>query len=129
MEIISQEEKYTSIADAIVLRTYEVYHYNTNIENYTKIIATLPIEWPEHLARLRGLDPHQAVAECSLEDVDLLSDLQQLDRLQYLLRTEKLECNKAKKMLEVEIGRLPDSIRDAEIAKAITRYQDRLRAV
>ena len=123
MNIISQEEKYAQIADAIVMRTHEVHSYDTNIENYTDMLQILSSEWPTHLEHLRNIDPHAAVAQCPIDDIDLLSELQQYDRLSYLLKTEKLERNKSAKLLEILISKLPENIKEEEISKAIARRQ------
>lgn len=121
MDIISQEEKYAQIADQIVARTYEVYSYDTNIENYLDALLVLPSEWPDHLLPLKGMSPHDAAGQCSLEDIELLSDLQQYDRINYLIRTETLERNKAKKILDVLVNKIPEDIRQEEVDKAILR--------
>lgn len=125
MEIISQDEKIANLADAIVARTYEVYAYDLNIENFTQILAISQTEWPEHLLPLRTIPPQEAAAQCAPDDVALLAELQQADRVAYLIRTETLERTKSSKILEVLSAQfdalIPEADQQAIIDLAIAR--------
>jgi Holliday junction resolvasome RuvABC DNA-binding subunit len=101
MEIISQKEKINDIADNIVLRTYEIYFYDQNINNYLMILENSEKEWPEKLLHLRTVPPHDAVSVCDESDIELLSELQNSDRISYLIKTERLEKSKSEKILSV----------------------------
>ena len=121
MEIITSDIEIKNLADNIVARTYEVYHYDTNINNYEALLALYPVEWPEHLIQFRGMDPHQAAAQCSLEDIDDLAACQQAERVSYLIKTEKVERAKAASILEVLKNQMPDDIEEEAITAAIAR--------
>lgn len=121
MEIISTEKREADIADAIVSRTYEVYGYDVNITNYEAILAVLPSEWPEHLENLRTLHPHDAAAQCSPDDIDLLAELQHRDQISTLIQSERLERSKAQRILDAMDAQLTGPGRDAALQAAIDR--------
>lgn len=121
MEIINNEQRYNDLADSIVARTYEVYQYDTNIQNYEILLASYPTEWPTHLEQFRGMDPHMAASECPVEHIDELADVQQAERVSYLIKTEKVERAKAAAILEVLKSQMPDDIEEEYITAAIER--------
>ena len=123
MEIISNQKRIEDLADNIVARTYEVYHYDTNIQNYEALLASYPIEWPEHLERFKGMDPHQAAAECDPNFIDELADCQQAERVSYLIKTEKVERAKAAAILDVLKAQMPDDVEEEAITAAIARRE------
>lgn len=84
-------------------RRTEVAQYDANIAMYQAILATLPTEWPEHLAALRGrTDQHAAAAEVDdLDDVTLLAQLLYADQCKASIRAETLERTKAAAILAV----------------------------
>lgn len=84
-------------------RRAEVAGYDANIAMYQQILATLPTEWPEHLAQYRGAkNEHEAAAQVEdLDDVVLLSQLLYADRCKAAIRAEMLERTKAASILAV----------------------------
>jgi hypothetical protein len=87
--------------DPIAARRDEVAQYDTNIAMYTAIAATLPTEWPDHLAHFRGTtDKHKAAVEVTdLDDVTLLSQLWYGDECRAAVRAETVERTKAAAIL------------------------------
>lgn len=100
-------------------RVDEVYQYQVNVDNYTVMLAALPTdEWPAHLAQYAAVTTDKLPWNMSDEDVDAVSDYQYRDRLRQLLRSERVEQGKARRVLEalkVQIG--PDADRRIEAAK------------
>lgn len=84
-------------------RRAEVAQYEANISLFQTILATLPTEWPTHLEKYRGSkNEHDDIATVEdLDDVALLSKLWYADRVKKSIRTETLECMKAKAILAV----------------------------
>lgn len=84
-------------------RQAEVAQYEANIALYQTILTTLPTEWPAHLEKYRGSkNEHDDIATVDdLADVELLSKLWYADRVKKSIRTETLECMKAKAILDV----------------------------
>jgi hypothetical protein len=84
-------------------RRAEVAQYEANIALYQTILATLPTEWPSHLEKFKGSkNEHDDIANVEdLADVELLSKLWYADRVKKSIRTETLECMKAKSILAV----------------------------
>ena len=84
-------------------RRAEVAQYDANIAMYQQILATLPTEWPEHLAQYRGTkNEHEVAAQVEdLDDVVLLSQLLYADRCKASIRAEMLERTKAAAILAV----------------------------
>ena len=123
MEIITNNKRIADLADNIVARTHEVYHYDTNIQNYEALLAAYPTEWPEHLEQFKGMDSHEAAAQCPVEYIEELADVQQAERVAYLLKTEKVERAKANAVLRVLLAQMPDEVEEDAIAAAIARRE------
>ena len=124
--IISDEKRIQDLADNVVGRTHEVYHYDINISNYQSILAASDGSYPEHLLALKDLPQDQAVAQCPIEDLAELAELQQYTRVSALIRSEIVERTKANGILQVLVSQLqallPDSDDyDAAIAAAVAR--------
>lgn len=81
------------------IRQMEVDSYEANIAVYRNLLATLDGNWDADLVHLKDLPAHDAAAQCSLERIERLAELQQYDQVSRLLRTEILECSKAKAIL------------------------------
>jgi len=121
MEIINDQKRLEDLADNIVARTYEVYHYDTNIQNYEALLATYSVEWPSYLEQYRNMDPHQAAMSCDIEFIDELADCQQAERVSFLIKTEKMERAKAASILQILKDQMPDDIEEEYITAAIAR--------
>jgi hypothetical protein len=123
--IISEEKRVKDLADNIVGRTHEVYQYDLNISNYQTILAASDGVYPEHLLALKDLPAEQSVAQCPIEDLAELAELQQYVRVSYLIRSEIVERTKANGILQVLISQLQTLLSaeeyDAVIAEAVTR--------
>jgi hypothetical protein len=82
-------------------RRQEVAQYEANIAMYTSIANSLPNEWPEHLAHLKGsTNQHADIATIeNLDDVQLVGDLWAYDQAQAAIRAETIEKRKAEAIL------------------------------
>lgn len=123
MDIITDTQRIADLADNIVARTYEVYHYDVNIQNYEALLAVYPTAWPEHLEQFKGMDPHTAAASCPIELIDELADCQQAERVSYLLKTEKVERAKAATILQILKDQMPDDLEEDAIQAAVARRE------
>ncbi len=123
IEIISNAEKLASLADNIVARTYEVHSYEVNVTNYEAILENIgSIEISERMQELRTMSPDEAANQATTEELELLGQVQQFDRVSFLVKTEKIEMAKAQSVLDVLISQLPSgSVGDAAIQAAIDR--------
>jgi len=81
------------------IRQMEVDSYEANIVTYRTILDTLDGNWDADLVHLKDLPAHDAAAQCSLDKIERLAELQQFDQISRLIRTEILECSKAKAIL------------------------------
>lgn len=88
------------------LRQAEVAEYENSIALYTAIAASLPSEYPAHLAQFKGAtDKHAVIATITdLADVELLSDLWAYDDAQAAIRSNMVEKRKAEAILNVLQG-------------------------
>ncbi len=84
-------------------RQAEVAQYEANIVLFKKILVSLPTVWPAHLEKYRGSkNEHDDIATVQdLDDVQLLGQLWYADRIKKSIRTETIECVKAKAILNV----------------------------
>jgi hypothetical protein len=111
--VVSNEDHINNLVINAYHREMEVYHYQINIDNYTAMLTALPSgNWPENLAVWASTEIINLPAEMSDEDVEAVTDLQYRDRIRSLLRTEKAEQSKARRVLEAlkqQIGADADS--------------------
>lgn len=84
---------------AIELRQMEVDSYTKNIEIYQTILSTLDGNWDADLIQFKGQAGHDAVKNCPLDRVERLSELQQFENLNNLIKTEMFERAKSKSIL------------------------------
>lgn len=89
-------------AEALQSRRDEVAQYNANRAMFETIAASLPSEWPEHLAHHKGAKDHQkAAANVDIADVPLLANLLMREHCEKMAKTELLEGTKAAAILAV----------------------------
>ena len=82
-------------------RQAEVDAYNTNIDVYTTLRSNLDGNWDSDLVHLKDLDHMEAIRQCPLERIDRLSELLQYEQISFVLKTEIIERNKAKAILDI----------------------------
>lgn len=83
-------------------RIREVAGYQTNIDNYTRMIAELSGEWSEDTLQYRNKETAELVKLIDDEEkLTQVADLVFKDKLISTLRTERLEQRKAKLVLKV----------------------------
>ena len=83
-------------------RIQEVAGYQTNIDNYTRMVAKITTNWCDVTLPYKGMDTQQSVEK--IADDELLtkvSDLNFKDKLIATLRSERIEQRKAQLVLEV----------------------------
>ena len=107
---VTQDEHDKNLALAIEMREQEVYQYQTNINNYTAMLAACITDpWPQRLIPYRGMGRDQlAQAIADDDDLDLASQLAFRDELRFRIRSEKMECNKSKMMLASAVASATD---------------------
>jgi hypothetical protein len=124
---ITQDEHDKNLAMAIDMRENEVYQYQTNINNYTAMLAACIADpWPQRLLPYRGMGRDQlAQSIADDDDLELASQLAFRDELKFRIRSEKMECNKAKMMLAtavasaVDINRIREIIAEIKAARTV----------
>lgn len=124
---VTQDEHDKNLAQAIEMREQEVYQYQTNINNYTAMLAScIQDPWPQRLLPYRGMTRDQlAQAIADDDDLDLAGQLAFRDELRLRIRSEKMECNKAKMMLAtavasaVDIDRIRGIIAEIKAARTV----------
>jgi hypothetical protein len=106
--MITTQEHLNNLVVAAFHREMEVYQYQINIDNYGVMLAALPQDgWPSDLLTYKNT-PSEALPE-SLDDVviGLVADYQYRDKIRNLLRSEKVEQSKARRVrdaLKSQIG-------------------------
>lgn len=83
------------------LRQMEVDAYESNIAVYTTLLANLDGDWDDDLIHLKDLETQEAARQCPINRLERLAVLQQFDQVTNLLKTEIVECAKAKAILEI----------------------------
>ena len=86
----------------IAARTEEVAGYQTNIDNYTRMVAKITGAWCVSTEPLRGMDTQAMAAQRVTDDVlTKAADLNFRDKLLASIRAERIEQRKAMLVLEV----------------------------
>jgi hypothetical protein len=115
---INPSQTIDAVADAIVGREMEVFSYDMNITNYEIMLTSLPQDnWPENLVQYQ----HSTLDQVPDELDQTVSDYQYRDRIRSLLKTERLERNKAFRIYEALLSRIPEADRATAIAAAQAR--------
>lgn len=83
------------------IRQMEVDSYEANIAVYRTLLDTLDGNWDADLIQFKNLPAHDAAKQCPLDRIERLAALQQYEQVSGLLRTEILECSKAKAILNI----------------------------
>jgi hypothetical protein len=106
--VTSEEHLMNLVANAFG-REMEVYAYQVNVDNYTTMLDALPLgPWPERLQDYRATPIEQLPVDMSEDDVGLIADFQYRDRITGLLRTEKVEQGKARRVLDALKSQIGD---------------------
>jgi hypothetical protein len=110
---VTQAEHDKNLAMTIEMRENEVYQYQNNVNNFTAMLAVcIKDPWPQHLLPYRGMGRDQlAQAIENDDDLDLASQLSFRDELKLRIRSEKMECNKCKIMLEIAEASATDIVK------------------
>lgn len=99
--VVTQEEHLDLLVTNAYHREKEVYQYQVNVDNYTVMLTGLPQDAiPSNLAAHSNTETQNLPWDMSDEDVQTVAQYQYRDRLRSLLRTEKVEQNKARLILE-----------------------------
>jgi hypothetical protein len=120
---ITESHKHNTLADAALAREHEIFNYQINIDNYTKMLDSLPKgDWPAALVAYKNTPIAQLPINLSDDDALTISDLQLRDRLIGSLRAEKVEQAKSRRVYDAVIAQLPadkaaDLISDAVIRR------------
>ena len=118
---INQQQHLDTVAEAIVGREQEIYHYDLNITNYEAMLAALPSDdWPENLVQYQRSTLDQVPDELD----QTVADYQYRDRLRLLLKTERLERSKSYRVYQALLAQLPEDQKETLIASAHTRMQN-----
>jgi hypothetical protein len=95
----------TEHLDTLVLNAYhrekEVYQYQVNVDNYTVMLTGLPQDnIPTNLASYANTETQDLPWDMDDADVQLIAQYQYRNKLRSLLRSERVEQNKARLVLE-----------------------------
>lgn len=115
---INDNDKKSIIVGQILNREREVFNYQTNIEHYETLLATLPQgEWPILIAGYKG----QPIESVPVDLQSTVNDYNFRDRIIDVVATERQELNKAQKMLDALCLQLPGEDIQALINQALGR--------
>jgi hypothetical protein len=99
--VVTQDEHLDILVTNAYHREKEVYHYQVNIDNYTVMLTGLPQDTiPSELAIYSNTETEKLPLDLSDADVQTIAQYQYKDKLRSLLRSEKVEQNKARLVLE-----------------------------
>lgn len=124
---ITVDDTLSTLATNVVHREREVHQYQINIDNYTTMLSALPSgEWPESIAQYKNIPSDAIPFNVSLEIVQLAADYQYRDRISQLLRSENIEQNKSKRVLEALKAQIPSDQLNNLIATAKTSIDSKI---
>lgn len=122
---LTDEEKHDRIAQAMLDREREHFAYELNRLNYEEILKTfkdLPDEWPEEIAKFKGLGSEQLAQALHGDDYDLAVQYQLRDRMRHLHKTTCCEQAKGCKVYDALLVQLPEGKNRDD---AVQRCKDR----
>lgn len=83
------------------MRQREVDSYQANIDAYTTLLATLDGNWDADLIHLKGVEGQEGARQCPMDRLARFAVLQQFEQVSNLLKTETVECAKARAILNI----------------------------
>jgi hypothetical protein len=99
--VVTQDEHLDTMVTNAYYREKEVYEYQVNVDNYTVMLTGLPQDAiPSHLASYINTETKNLPWDMDDNDVQTIAQYQYRDKLRSLLRSEKVEQNKARLVLE-----------------------------
>jgi hypothetical protein len=99
--VITQTEHLDTLVTNAYHREKEVYQYQVNVDNYTVMLTGLPQDAiPSNLAMHINTETQNLPWDMDDADVQMIAQYQYRDKLRSLLRSEKVEQNKARLVLE-----------------------------
>jgi hypothetical protein len=99
--IVTQDEHLDNLVTNAYYREKEVYQYQMNVDNYTIMLTGLPQDaFPSGLVQHVNAETQSLPFDMSDDDVQTIAQYQYRDKLRSLLRSEKVEQNKARLVLE-----------------------------
>lgn len=99
--MITENEHLSNLIASAFHRELEVYGYQLNIDNYASMLNALPVdEWPAHLVEYKAATIESLPWDMSDADIEAVGEYQYRDRLRSLIRTEKVEQSKARRVLD-----------------------------
>ena len=117
---INPQDTINTLALNVVHREREVHQYQINIDNYTAMLAAMPQgEPPAEIVQYMSTKTEELPFDVPLETVQAVADYQYRDRIRYLIRTEAIEQNKAKQVLNALKAQIPADQLDALVAEAL----------
>ena len=117
---INPQDTINTLAINVVHREREVHQYQINIDNYTAMLAAMPQgEPPAEILQYMSTKTEELSFDVPLETVQTVADYQYRDRIRYLIRTEAIEQNKAKQVLNALKAQIPADQLDALVAEAL----------
>ena len=117
---INPQDTINTLALNVVHREREVHQYQINIDNYTAMLAAMPQgDAPAEILQYMSTKTEELPFDVPLETVQAVADYQYRDRIRYLIRTEAIEQNKAKQVLNALKVQIPADQLDALVAEAL----------
>jgi hypothetical protein len=119
---ITSQDTTDALAINVVHREREFHQYQINIDNYTAMLAALPQgDIPSDIAPYMDTPTEDLPAFIPLETIQLISDYQWRKRISVLIRTEAIEQNKVKRILDALKAQLPADQLDTLVAAALVK--------
>jgi len=116
---VTLADKFAALANNLVMREQEFAQYQMNIDSYTLQLTALPQgDWPADLAAWRSTPTTALPATLSDEEVALIADYQYRDQLTGLLRAERVEQGKVRRIYDALLAQLPQDQASDLIAQA-----------
>jgi hypothetical protein len=119
---ITNQDTIDNLALNVVHREREVHQYQINIDNYTAMLAALPQgEIPADIVPYMDTPTEELPSFIPLDTFQLIADYQYRKRITFLIRTEAIEQNKAKRILDALKTQIPADQLDALVVEALVK--------
>lgn len=112
------------LVDSFIYREREIYQYQLNIDNYTNILASLPLgEIPTEILPYISMETSDLPDFLPIETILLISSYKHRATTAYLIRTEHIEQAKSKQMLESLRSQIPADQLASLVAARVAELQ------
>ena len=124
ISIITPQDTLNIISNAYVARTHEIHMYQINIDNFTAMLADLPLDnAPDNILQYLDVDVKDLPEALSDQEVQIITAYAYRSELKKRVRAERAEQSKVQRLLDALKNQIPADKFDEIIAQTVQSAQ------